>query len=576
VLRHVGDGPPISIRGTVACWFGIHEAIEHVVHLSGSWAAETEVRREQLLRHPLTLESRVGKTSFGSQPYAALLAGATTYLCQIFWSGNWVLQVSPTASGAAVSGGLNNWQFRHRLLPGASLTLPVVLFGRFDGDLDDGTRRLHDYRRSIRPDPNRSIPVQFNSWYPHRGEPTAETMLALIPKAKRLGCEVFVIDAGWYRTDDADTDDDWDARTGDWRTSHRRFPQGLGEISQRCRDEGLRFGLWFEPEVLGRLAAVRRAHPEWLHYLEGRAPAPEDRTVLNLGVPAAKQYVFDRVGEIIDRIGVDWLKWDFNVDLDDGGWAPGLPAQLIAQDPIVAHYLGLYDLMDKIRQTFPDLILEMCAGGGGRMDGEILSHAHVNWISDQPSPLRKLAIHFGSQLAHPAVDCNDWLVEWPPGAIAGYDDDAPQIADLGDLPFRFRVAMLGSFGISASINQWSQADFETGIKHVALYAGRLRPIIHHGDQYMLTAGPRLGEEGDWAAIWYVAKHASEGALFAFRLGSRDATREFRLPGLAPERLYRATLGDGSQVEAMGGALAAGLKVHIPQRFRSDLCLIELA
>ena len=103
------------------------------------------------------------------------------------------------------------------------------------------------------------------------------------------------------------------------------------------------------------------------------------------------------------------MKWDFNADLGAGGWAPGLPETLTEQDPLVAHYDGLYRLQDAIRRWFPDLILEMCASGGGRMDGELLSHAHVNWVSDQPGPLRKLAIHFGTQLAHPAVVCNDWL-----------------------------------------------------------------------------------------------------------------------------------------------------------------------
>jgi alpha-galactosidase len=118
----------------------------------------------------------------------------------------------------------------------------------------------------------------------------------------------------------------------------------------------------------------------------------------------------------------------------------------------------LYRLQDSIRRWFPDLILEMCASGGGRMDAELLSHAHVNWVSDQPGPLRKLAIHFGTQLAHPAVVCNDWLIEWPPGRIAGYDDDDSLNVDKRcDLPFRLRVAMLAALGSAQrSIAGWKR------------------------------------------------------------------------------------------------------------------------
>ncbi len=379
----------------------------------------------------------------------------------------------------------------------------------------------------------------------------------------------------WYRTDEGDTAAEWGMRTGDWRTSRNRFPNGLREVSEACRTHGIRFGLWFEPEVIGPLSAVRRAHPEWLHHVDGRAPAADQRAVLNLGVPAARQHAFERVTRILSSVGVDWMKWDFNADLDAGGWAPSLPSVLTDQDPLVAHYDGLYRMQDAIRRWFPDLVLEMCASGGGRMDGAILSHAHVNWISDQPGPLRKLAIHFGSQLAHPAVVCNDWLVEWPPGSISGYDDDeAGALEERGDLPFRLRVAMLGSFGISARVDEWPAGDFAIAAAHVALYRDTLRAIIQFGDQYLLTRAPAADGSGDWAAIWYAAKNRRRGALFAFRLDGAEASRKFRLPGLSPRARYRVSHGSGEIVETTGEALEAGVVVTIADRYRSELASVE--
>ncbi|HJT09061.1 MAG TPA: alpha-galactosidase [Stellaceae bacterium] len=574
-IRHDGNGPDVNIAATLAFWVGVHEPIDHMRYLAGAWARETELR-PHLGDTPLRLESRVGKTGFDFQPYVALRAGGTTYLCQIFWSGNWALEVVPRAGGAALFGGLNDWRFRCRLGGAASsLPLPMVIFGRFEGGLNAATHRLHDYRRARRPDPERPIAVQFNSWYPYLGEPNAEAMLALVPLAQRLGCEAFVVDAGWYKTDEGESAGDWMARTGDWRTSRQRFPKGLREVSARCREHGLKFGLWFEPEVIGSLSAIRRDHPEWLHHVGGRPPAPQDRAILNLGIPAARRHAFDRVTRILSAVGVDWMKWDFNADFGAGGWAPDLPRSLTDQDPLVAHYEGVYRLQDAIRRWFPNLTLEMCASGGGRMDGALLSHAHANWLSDQPGPVRKLAIHVGSQLAHPAVVCNDWLIEWPPGSIAGYDDeDSGGLDERGDLPFRLRSAMLGSFGISARIDRWREADFAVAAAHVALYREKLRPIIHHGDQYLLTKAPPGDGNGDWAALWYAAKDGASGVLFAFRLAKGEASRSFPLPGLVPDQCYRVSFFSRAASEMRGDALTGGLVVAIPAPFQSALCYVE--
>jgi alpha-galactosidase len=132
-----------------------------------------------------------------------------------------------------------------------------------------------------------------------------------------------------------------------------RFPNGLREISAACHDQGIRFGLWFEPEVIGSLSAVRRNHPEWLHHLDGQPPPVNDRAILNLGVPAARRYAFERITRILSRVGVDWMKWDFNADLGAGGWAPELSETLTDLDPLVAHYEGLYRLQDAIPPLVP-------------------------------------------------------------------------------------------------------------------------------------------------------------------------------------------------------------------------------
>jgi alpha-galactosidase len=573
VLRHVGRDGEIDLRATTSFAFLVREPVERVVHLTGGWAHETVTQSGRLDDGALSLESRVGKTGFQFQPYTALQTQSATYLCQLLWSGNWKMQVEPRKDAVLLSEGLSNWCFRHRLAAGESLRLPAVLFGRLSGSLNTATQYLHDYRRARRPDPDRPVPVQFNSWYPYPGEPTAAALLPLVPVAKRIGCEVFVIDAGWYRTDSGDSDAQWSQRTGDWRTSRKRFPNGLREVAQACREQGLLFGLWFEPEVISSASSIRVQHPEWLHHIQDQETAANERAVLNLGVPAAWDHVFERLSRMVRLIGINWLKWDFNVDLGSGGWAPGLPAELTRRDPLIAHYDGLYRMQDAIRTAFPDLILEMCAGGGGRIDGEILSHAHTNWISDQETAVRKLAIHFGTQLAHPAVSCNDWLIDWPGSRQV---EPASPIDPRGDLAFRLRVAMLGTFGISAPIDRWSPTDIAAAAAHIDLYVTKARPLIHHGNQFYLTRAPEPDGSSPWAAVWYVSKEELSGALFAFRLSGSDAKQTFQLPGLRRETRYKVMFGGGESITRSGGELAAGLELTIPDPFRSELCLVERA
>ena len=552
-------GAEIALDHAAIPLMTIPDAVAQATYLTGDWAAEAQTRTQT--GGALHLESRAGKTGFTFQPWLALSSPTTTWMCEILWSGNWVLDAQITPEGVTISGGLNPFGLHHRLLPGEALALPDMLLGRIDGDLNTATQCLHDWLRARRPDPDRLIPVQFNSWYVCGETPEEARLASLIPLAAELGCEVFVLDAGWFASNAGDPDEDWYLRVGDWTVDRTRLPNGLAALRDSCAAHGMGFGIWCEPESVGPRAAIR-ANATWFHHLN-HAPPPDDaRAQLHLGVPEAWAWARDILFGLIRHSGSSWLKWDFNADLFAGGWAPGLPDSLTRQDPLSAHVRGVYRLQDAIRAEFPDLVLEMCASGGGRMDGAILERAHTNWISDQPKALAKLAIHFGIQRVHPALCCNDWLIDWPPRAIKGVDG----IDTRGDLRFRLHVAMLGSFGLSAPIDAWPALDRAIVAAEIALYRNRLRPLIHLGNQYLLTDPPPLDGEGDWAAMWYVAKDGTSAALFAFRLRGAE-TRSFPVPGLAQGR-QRLT-GDGASLTR------AGLCVTLAENFRSALLIVDV-
>lgn len=571
-LRHPGGGAPVDLGGAVSIAAMVPDHVQDLVHLPGSWTAETQQERVPLTRAPVQLESQAGKTGFDHAPYAALLAPGWTYLCEIAWSGNWRLQLRRLDNGrVCISGGLNPWGLRHRLCAGEALRLPDALLACVPGDLNAATHRWHDYRRRhLRPD-DRMIPVQFNSWYPHQGEPTVDSTKDLATSAADLGCEVFVLDAGWYTTETEDPGERWWSRTGDWVTNRRLFPQGVEELTDHCRDLGLGFGIWFEPEGVSRNSVIRRHHPEWSHCISGQPPSPDQRAILHLGVPQAREFVRERILTVLRSTGAVWMKWDFNTNLHQGGWHHGLPEELTRRDPLIAHYEGLYQLQDEIRASVPHLVLEMCSGGGGRTDSAVLRHAHTCWMSDQTRPLVNLAIHFGSQLARCPIECNDWLIEWPPHTAMPHHQG---VDERGDLAFRTRVAMLGSFGVSAPTGNWTAEDHSVVRQHVSLYKEIVRPLVHSGDQYLLTAAPPADGNGDWAAVWYVAKDGAEGVLFGFRLAGESDRRSFPLPGLTPGAQYQVDSMDGTSARYGGAELAEGLMIGCDTPFSSALLTIK--
>lgn len=571
-LRHTGEGGEIPISSAQSFSLLLPTDIQEVVHLAGRLVAETQIQRQPMTETPIYLESRAGKTGYRFSPYLALTSPDHTYLCELFWSGNWQIHAELLFDGwVQVGGGLNPWALHHRLRPGASLDLPVAVIGCVPGDLNDATHRLHDLRRRRRPNPDRPVPVHFNTWYPATEHIPVARAKGFVPVAAALGCETLVVDAGWFRKEQEVEDDGWWRKTGDWVVDERLYPNGLEELSDDCREHGIGFGLWFEPEAVGANAWVRRNRPEWLHAVGGRIAPADERAILNLGVPEAREFVRDRILAVLLRSNAVWMKWDFNTDLDQGGWAPGLPDDVTARDPVIAHYQGVYQLQDEIRAALPDLTLEMCAGGGSRMDGALLAHAHVNWMSDQTQVLVTLAIHFGSHRAHPAVECNSWLVEWPPHDAL---HKRQWTDERGDLAFRTRVAMLGTFGISAPVENWSEDEVALVRDHIAWYKRRVQPLIQHGDEYLLTDPPPVDGNGDWAAIWFAGKEKERGALLAFRLIGEQAVRTFALPGLDPAARYRVLRFGGEAEERSGQELAAGLVVTAAEPYRSMLIAVE--
>lgn len=572
-VTHTG-GAPVDLRGALSLSVLVAGPVNGLTYVTGAWAHEGQVRHIIPDHTPLLLESRSGKTGFEYQPYLAIDTPGATVVVELFWSGNWQIHARQRDDGLFVSAGLPDAGFQTELRTGDVMTLPSAVIVRAKGDLNAATQKLHAFRRGWQTAGRPVIPVQFNTWYPFPGKPQVYALIALLPAAKTLGAEVFVLDGGWYDNAAALPDDNPWELTGDWLVHKGMFPNGLEQISAACRAHGMDFGIWFEPEGIGYSAALRLSRPEWFHWINGAPPQGRSRGLLNFGIAGAREHARDAMLRILRATGATWVKWDFNEDLLRGGWAPGTPEDLARRDPLLAHYEGVYLLQAELHAALPALIIEMCASGGGRFDGQILRHAHTEWMSDQWAPLKNLSIHFGSQLCHPPEMCNDWLIEWPvpPVPLPGHEATDPR----GDLLFRLRVAMLGSFGISARVATWAQADIATAAAEIDWYKTTARPVIRDGNQYILTPAPRLDGTGGWAAMWFAAKDASGGAALVFRLESPETEHLFSLQGLDPTSLYTVSQPGLPDASLTGEASENGVTVTLPDPYTSQTITVRRA
>ena len=283
------------------------------------------------------------------------------------------------------------------------------------------------------------------------------------------------------------------------------------------------FGLWVEPEMVNPDSDLYREHPDWVIHFPGR-PRTEARNqlVLNLARDDVKEHLFQVLDKLLSENDIAFLKWDMNRPFSEPGW-PGVPVE--EQKKIWVTYVrNLYEIIDRLRQSHPELEIESCSSGGGRLDLGILERTEQVWTSDNTEGLDRLQIQEGYSFAYAPKTMMNWVTDNPGMNLRSTP-----------LEYRFLVAMSGSLGIGGNLTKWSEADMALAKKMVAYYK-RVRNSVQHGDLYRLLS-PR---DGDVSAIEYVSENGEQAVLFAFREQQRflQPAPPIRLRGLDAEALYR--------------------------------------
>ena len=472
----------------------------------------------------------------------------------IEWSGAWQVRVARANGRTSLQGGLDG--FRHDLAPGETFEAPRRFMGFYKGDLDDAANASHEFARRylLRPRPANFPWTQYNTWFAYYTNLNETTLRREVDIAAELGLEVFYVDAGWYVG--SPNRGDFSFGLGTWRENRDKFPNGLAAFADYVHSKGMKFGLWVEPERvdLAYAGPGTEISLDWISPVTDlkAVPPPGEARVAQIcfGHPEAREWAKDWLSRVIREYKLDWLKWDNNL------WMPcDLPGQ--PGDQNYAHVQGLYEIIDYLRQEFPNLIIENCASGGNRMDYALMRRTDIAWLSDQTEPSYRVRYHVtGASYPFPPEYLNSWLVESFFEHMAAGEKDLPQ------LQAWLRSRMMGAFGISTKMVGWSADARAVVAQEIAQYK-TMRSVIARGKIYRLLPQTELDanldppEEPDAAEFYDSSSDA--GVIFLFQGKQPWTTRRLIPKGLTPKTNYQVTSDDraislrrtGRQLSAQG-------------------------
>ncbi len=528
-----------------------------MLQLPGDWGRERAVVRRALAPGIQSVQSRRGASSHQANPFIALLepgAGedkGEVLAMSLVYSGNFLAQAEVDSKGGTrLAIGIDPFEFSWLLEPGESFHTPEAILVRSPEGLGGMSERFHSlFRTRLCRGRQRDAerPILVNNWEATYFDFDAEKIAALASEAGKLGLELLVLDDGWFGHRDDDR-----SSLGDWTEDRRKLPLGLSDLASRVGKEGLKFGLWFEPEMVSPDSDLYRAHPDWCLHAPGR-PRSQSRNqlVLDMGRPEVARYVIDSVSAVLRSAPIAYVKWDMNRHMTEACSAGLPPAR--QKETQHRYMLGLYGAMEELTRSFPDVLFEGCSGGGGRFDPGILAYMSQVWTSDNTDAVARLAIQYGTSLVYPPLTMGCHV-----SAVPNH-----QVGRTTSLDFRGLVAMSGNLGYELDLGALTDEEKSRVAEQVRFYK-EARRLVQFG-RFMRIESPF---EGNTAAWIFVAPDGSEALASYFRVLCRANTAppRFRLKGLDRDADYRVSpcLGAAGPSGVFGGdeLMEAGLIVDL--------------
>ncbi|MBR3148978.1 MAG: alpha-galactosidase [Eubacterium sp.] len=538
------------------------EDVYDITNTNGSWAGEFQLETSPFKAGSIRFETHRGTTGHVNSPFLILSKDATedfgdVYFMTLGWGGNFKMEAQRDFIGITrITLGLNDFDFTKILHPGESITTPKAYFGYTNG-FAEMSNQMNDFAiNNILPKgfAKKPLPVLYNSWEATGFDVNVSHQLKLAKIAADIGCELFVMDDGWFgqRKDDH-------AGLGDWYVNEEKFPNGIDELIEGVNALGMDFGLWFEPEMVNEDSDLYREHPEWVYHYDTRKPSLlRNQLVLNLTMPEVKQYVFDVMDKMLSAHNIRYIKWDMNRPFSEIG-APNLENQ---RDLWRLHTLAVYDVADRLKEKYPYLQIEACSSGGGRAEYGALEHFDMAWTSDNTDPVDRLEIQRGFSMLYPRKSMRAWVTDWNSGSRPT------------SLDFRFNVSMQGSLSIGSNLLKYNDGEIEKCRHYIAMYKD-IRELVQFGRLYRLK---NYRDDG-MSTNQYVSHDKSRSVLFICSAATSFFNRQFKtfnLKGLDENAEYKIKMPDGEMTKSGAYLMNVPLTIRLSTPLESVIWTIEKA
>jgi alpha-galactosidase len=534
-----------------------------LTYLVGQWAQEFQLKHVEIERGGFGIGSTQGVSGHDYAPWLAAQDAAESngpaWGVSLAWSGSWHVDAQVDAGRLLrIRAGREPHEGEVLLPAGNTLTTPELLVAFSSEGLEGLARVWHTYERRVHGERGtRPRPVLYNSWEATGFDVEQDDQLELASIAASIGAELFVVDDGWFigRPDDT-------AGLGDWEPDPAAFPDGLGAFVDKVRGLGLEFGLWVEPEAVSPGSRLLAEHPDWIYAIDGRPSALiRGQLALDLGREDVYEHVLGWLDRLLRDYPISYLKWDMNRPPTERGRPSDPPPRVVDLD--AAHVANYHRILSALRTDHPDVMIEGCAGGGGRADAAAVAATDVIWPSDNTGPQDRLTIQHGFLHAHAPHVMGSWVTD-----SAGYFDTRPR-----SLRFRFVTAMAGALGIGADVRAWTVEQRAEAAEWIAWYK-EWRATIQQGDVHLLGT-----PSDDTCGVQYSAPDGSHEIVLAWNSGTLNGLPllpgrpdRLRLRGLDPAARY---VDEASGVEYSGAHLVhAGLPCAWRADFDADAVVLK--
>lgn len=518
---------PVTLNTYASTMLYFNYPSYYLTEFSSDWAKEAQMSSQQLQFGKKVIDTKLGsRAAMHAHPFFEVGLGqpvaenqGEVLMGTLGWTGNFRFTFEvDNAGNLRVIPAINPYASYYELKRDEVFTTPEFIFTLSYNGTSQGSRNLHNWARNYSlKDGKKDRLTLLNNWENTGFDFNQEKLAELMKEAKHLGVDLFLLDDGWFANKYPRKDDK--AGLGDWEVTHSKLPGGVPALIKAAKDAGVKFGIWIEPEMVNPKSELFEKHPEWaIHDEKRKHYYYRNQLVLDLSNPEVQDYVYGVVEKLMkENPEIAFFKWDCNSPITNI-YSPYLKEK--QGNLYIDHVRGVYNVMKRVKENYPEVPMMLCSGGGARCDYEALKYFTEFWCSDNTDPVERAYIQWGFSQFFPAKAMCAHVTSWNKNTSVKFRTDMASMCKLG-----FDIGLKDMTNDELSYCQEAVANWK-----------RLQPAVLDGDQYRLVS-PYVTNH---MAVNYVSKDTNKAVLFAYDIYPRyqEKLMAVKLQGLDAHKMYK--------------------------------------